>query len=120
MGLQAEAFDAQKGVTKTSTNIGYADNGDWLRFDDVNFGGGVTRVTAKLAVSASAAGQTIEFRVGSPTGTLLGSLTPRSTGGWATFANQSASINKVSGVQDLYVVFRGHSGVAVLDSLTFA
>lgn len=118
--LQAENFDAQRGVFKASTNIGSLDNGDWIRFDDVNFGTGVSKVTAKLAVSNASAGQTIELRVGSASGTLLGKIIPGSTGGWNTFKNQSAAISKVTGVKDLYVVFRGRTGVAVLDSLSFA
>ena len=118
--VQAESFDAHRGVFRSSSNIGSLDNGDWVRFDDVNFGGGVTRVTAKLAVPSHRDGQVIELRVGGVSGTLLGKLVPDNTGGWAAFENQSASIKRVSGVQDLYLVFRGSSGVAVLDSLSFA
>ena len=118
--VQAEAFDAQRGVFKATTNIGSLDNGDWVRFDDVNFGNGVTRVTAKLAVPSHADGQSIEIRIGGTSGTLLGTLRPDSTGGWATFENQTATIKSVTGVQDLYLVFRGTSGVAVLDSLSFS
>lgn len=118
--VQAEAFDAHKGVFRSSSNIGSLDNGDWVRFDDVNFGNGVTKVTAKLAVPRHADGQTIEIRVGGVSGRLLGKLRPDDTGGWSSFENQTASINRVSGVQDLYLVFRGSRGVAVLDSLSFA
>jgi hypothetical protein len=118
--VQAEAFDAHRGVFKATTNIGSLDNGDWVRYDDVNFGGGVTRVAAKLAVPSHADGQRIEIRVGGTSGTLLGTLRPDNTGGWATFENQSATIKSVRGVQDLYLVFRGSSGVAVLDSLSFS
>src|SRR5207237_2783724 len=69
--VQAEAFSAQKGVFKSATNIGSLDNGDWVRYDHVNFGNGVTKVTALLAVPSHADGQTIEVRVGGLTGTLL-------------------------------------------------
>jgi hypothetical protein len=117
--LQAEAFDAMRGVVKAPTNIGSLNNGDWIRFDDVNFGSGVSRVTAKLTVPSHMAGQVIELRVGGATGTLLGTLRPASTGSWRTFRDQSAAIKSVSGVQDLYVVFRGGGAVAVLDSLSF-
>ena len=118
--VQAERFNAHRGVFKATTNIGSLDNGDWVRYDDVNFGDGVTRVTAKLAVPSHADGQSIEIRIGGTGGTLLGTLRPNSTGGWSTFKSQTATIKSVKGVQDLYLVFRGRTGVAVLDSLTFS
>ena len=118
--LQAEAFDAQKGVAKNASNIGQLNDGDWVRFDDVNFAGGVTRVTAKLAVPSHMAGKSMEFRLGGVSGTLLGTLRTTSTGGWDSFKTQSTSLKNASGVKDLYVVFRGSGAVANLDSLTFA
>jgi hypothetical protein len=118
--LQAEAYDAQNGVKRGSTNIGELNNGDWVRFDDVNFGTGKATVTAKLAVPSHQAGQLIEFRVGSATGTLLGSIRTGSTGGWSTYKTQSSSLKGATGVKDLYVVFKGSGAVANLDSISFA
>jgi hypothetical protein len=117
--VQAEKYSAAKGVVKSPTNIGSLDNGEWVRYDDVNFGKGVTKVTAKLAVPSHADHQVIEVRIGGTSGTLLGKIVPDNTGGWATFESQTTTIKSVKGVQDLYLVFRGR-GVAVLDSLSFS
>ena len=118
--LQAERASATRGVQKTATNIGSLDNGDWVRFDDVNFGTGKTRVTARLALPDRAEGKTIEFRVGGTSGTLVGRLVTDGTGSWSKFETQSAGISKVTGVKDLYLVFRGGSGVGVLDSIALS
>jgi uncharacterized protein involved in type VI secretion and phage assembly len=56
---------------------------------------------------------------GSPTGSLLGTLTTTGTGDWDVFKTEGKSISKVSGVKDLYLVFKGGGGVGVLDSLKF-
>ena len=120
--LQAEDYDAQRGVYRSSTNIGSLDSGDYVRFDDVNFGSaGFTRFTANLALPDRAEGGKIEVRVGGTAGKLLGTLTTDGTGSsWSTFESQSIALSKVTGVQDVYLVFRGRSGVAVLDSVSFA
>src|SRR5207237_255308 len=108
------------GYAGSAPDIGALDNGDWVRYDHVNFGNGVTKVTALLAVPSHADGQTIEVRVGGLTGTLLGKIIPADTGGWAKFESETAAIKSVKGVQDLYLVFHGTTGVAVLDSLRFS
>ena len=92
-----------------------------MKYGPVDFGaGGITKFTARLAVSATAAGKVMEIRLGGPTGTFLGSLRTTSTGGWSTYADQSTDlVAPVTGVQDVYLVFKGDA-VAVIDSLTFA
>jgi len=49
----------------------------------------------------------IEIRLGSPTGTLAGTLQVAATGGFNAYEEQSCSINKITGVQDVYLVFGG-------------
>jgi len=117
--LQAEKFDAGKGVKRATTNIGSLDSGDWIKFDDVNFGDGVTQLELRLALPSRAAGKKIEVRVGGVAGSLLGTITTTGTGAWNVYKTQKKVINKVSGVKDLYLVFKGGDGVAVIDSLKF-
>jgi hypothetical protein len=57
--------------------------------------------------------------VGGVTGSLLGTITTTGTGAWNVYKTQKKGINKVSGVKDLYLVFKGGDGVAVIDSLKF-
>jgi hypothetical protein len=118
--IQAEAFTAGSGVLRTATNVGYIDNNDWVKYAAVDFGAGVSSFTASLTVSDRSAGQRIEVRVGGTSGRLLGTLVPRSTGGWNNMEFQSAPVASATGVQDLYLVFKGTTGVAVVDALKFA
>ena len=118
--LQAEDFDTGKGVKRATTNIGSLDTGDWIKFDDVNFGDGVTKLELRLALPSRAAGKKIEVRVGSQSGSLMGTLTTTGTGDWNVYRSQSTSLREISGVKDLFLVFRGGGGVAVIDSLKFS
>jgi hypothetical protein len=118
--IEAESYAAADGtIVRGATNIGSLDSGEWVKYGPVDFGAGVSTFTARLAVSDTSAGKTMEIRVGGPTGTLLGTLRTTSTGGWGIYAEQGATITSITGVHDLYFVFRGN-GVAVIDSFTFA
>jgi parallel beta-helix repeat protein len=120
--IEAESYtDANGTIVRGPTNIGSLDSGEWVKYGPVDFGaGGITKFIARLAVSDTAAGKTMEVRVGSPTGTVIGSLRTTTTGGWSTYADQTATLTAaVTGVQDVYLVFKG-GAVAVLDSFTFA
>jgi parallel beta-helix repeat protein len=119
--VEAESYTASNGaIVRGEVNIGSLDSGEWVKYGPVDFGaGGVTKFVARLAVSDSAAGRSIDVRIGSPTGTLLGTLKTTSTGGWSVYADQAAALGPVTGVQNVYLVFRG-SGVAVVDWFTFA
>jgi hypothetical protein len=118
--IQAEDHDARRGVYTSDTNLGSLDNGDWVRYDDVNFGVGATTFRARVALPDRAEGKRIEIRVGGVTGTLLGTLVTDGTGDWDEFQTQTARIRETSGVKDVYLVFKGGSGVGVLDSFSFA
>jgi GH18 family chitinase/chitodextrinase len=110
--IQAESFDAMLGVQTEATsdvgagqNVGYIDNNDWLKFNSVNFGSGPKSVDARIA--SNTAGGTIEFRLDSTTGTLIGSVNVGSTGGWQTWATNNGAVSGASGIHDLYLVFKG-------------
>ena len=91
-----------------------------MKYGPVDFGtGGLTKFTARLAVSDSSAGNSIEIRVGGAAGALLGVLRTTSTGGWGLYNDQTATVSAITGVRDVYLVFRG-GAVAVLDWFTFA
>lgn len=78
--LKAENFSAQQDVTKYSTFIGYVDAGAWVRFDNVNLGTGFSRLEVRYANGGTVT-RSVEVRVCSTTGTLLGTLTVNPTGG---------------------------------------
>ena len=110
--LEAEDFDGMFGIqteasTESGDNVGYINNGDWLLFEDVNLSG-ITNMDARVATRF--AGGTLEVRVGSVTGNLIGSINVTTTGGHQNWTTLNTSISNVSGVQDVYLVFRGGNG----------
>ena len=108
--LQAESYSAQSGAELETTadtgggqNVGYLANGDWLRYDNVDFGGaGTLTLGARLSSDSGTTG-TIQLRTGSPTGTVLASIPVASTGGWQTWVTKTATAaTHPTGAQSLY------------------
>jgi glucosylceramidase len=121
--IQGSSFNSASGIQTEWTsdsvggyNLGYCDNGDYAVYKNVDFAAGFTNVTARVA---SFAGGSVEFRLDSPSGQRISSVTMPNTGNWQTFANVSSSVSNASGVHDLYLVFKGSSSVANLNSFQF-
>ena len=95
--LEAESFDTQSGIgiepcsdaTGCGQSVGYTENGDYLAWNQVHFGDGATNVA--LRVASGSEGGTIELRLGSPTGTLIGSVPVANTGGWGSWTTRTAA-----------------------------
>jgi lysophospholipase L1-like esterase len=115
------AFDATSGAAVSGGVVTSMDPGDWIRYDNVLFGKDFNSIQARLAVAGFAAGQSIEFRADSPDGTLLGTLQTEGAGDGSALTTQSTPIDaNVSGVHDLYVVFKGSQAVGQLDFFRFS
>ncbi len=92
--IQAEAASGQQGTQVQETgdegggqNVGWIGPGDWLRFDDVEFGPEpATRVAARVASDLDDGGR-IEIRLDSPGNPPAGTLEIEDTGGWQEFVN---------------------------------
>jgi hypothetical protein len=98
--------------------VGHTSTGSYVAYK-LDFGTGVTKLTA--AVAAKYAGGSIEIHVGSPTGTLVGTLKVAVTKGWSNYTSQIASVTGLKGVETVYLVFKGpRGGVANLDSIQFS
>lgn len=97
------ARSPQVGMYVTSVH-----SGDYIRLRGVDFRRGA-RSFAICAASGSAGG-TIEVRLDSREGTLLGVCEIGNTGGWQTWQTFSMPVKKVKGVHDLYFVFTGGDG----------
>jgi hypothetical protein len=119
---QAESYDEMSGVGPVNYgNVGFLDNGDWLRYYGMNFGTrGATKFTARIGLPDESAGQRIEVRLDALDGQVIGTLTTTSTGWWYTYADQSTSVAPTTGVHDVYLVFRGSTGVGALDTIQFS
>ncbi|MCR5791001.1 MAG: carbohydrate-binding protein [Lachnospiraceae bacterium] len=122
--IQGEAFDESlsKGVAKASEgeegNLGYVTAGGYAGYADVDFGSGVDTFVM-LASKPNSLAYTMEIRLDSPKGTLIGSYkSPESetTGAWSDFAKVSVPLSKSpSGVHDLYFVFKSDSSSYLMD-----
>jgi glucosylceramidase len=109
-GLETElTSDANGGY-----DVGFANNGDYAVYNNVDFGTGVSTVAARLAClqdngqgnGGGNCGGTLEFHLDSNTGALVASVTVPSTGGWETWQTiLQTNVSGASGVHDLYVVF---------------
>ncbi|MEI8287951.1 MAG: carbohydrate-binding protein [Verrucomicrobiota bacterium] len=116
--IQAELLDAQSGLT-VGSGIGSCDNNDWAKYANVDFGAGATNGTASVAVPALYAGQKVEFRLDSTAGSVIGVLIVADTGSFGTYSNQVFTVTNATGVHDLYLVFKGGSGVCNMDYFYF-
>ncbi|WP_372752097.1 carbohydrate-binding protein [Mariniflexile sp.] len=110
---EAECYDAMLGVgTEASSegtdNVSNINNGDWIKFDAIDFSTGLNKFSARVASNTS--GGKIELRTGSSTGALIGELDVNNTGGWQNWTTKVSVFNVVSGVHDLYLVFTGSTG----------
>ncbi|KNY27845.1 Carbohydrate binding family 6 [Pseudobacteroides cellulosolvens ATCC 35603 = DSM 2933] len=110
---EAESFDKQSGVqteacTEGGEDVGYIENGDYVVYNNVNFGSGAASFQVRCA-SASGGGN-IEIRLDSITGPLVGTCQVASNGEWQTYDDAKCSVNGASGIHNLYLVFKGDSG----------
>jgi hypothetical protein len=100
----------------SDTKVGYFDTGMWLSYADIDLSG-FTQLTFRYAKEALAG--TIEVRLGSATGTLLGTFTPALTASWTDYQEASITFTAVTGSHDVYLVATG-DGVANLDWIEFS
>jgi glucosylceramidase len=129
--IEAESFDDQSGVavqgcsdgSGCGLSIGYTDSGDYVSWNRVHFGDGAESVSVRVASHSS--GGTLELRLDSANGPLVGTVQIGGTGGWDNWTTLTAPITGASGIHSLYLVFRGDppetavSGIANLNWITF-
>lgn len=92
-------------------NVGSIKTGAYIKVKGVAFGAGAKTFTAR--VSSATSGGTIQLRLGSATGTLVGTCTVAGTGDWQKWTSVTCPISGATGTQDLYFVFGG-SGTGFL------
>ncbi len=115
--IGASYYDEQRGtqVEKCTDagcgqNVGYLTPGDYVAYADVDFGATPpTSLVTRLA-SGSTANGTLQFRLDSPTGPLVATVSAASTGGWQTWASRTATASGATGVHRLYLVATGGTG----------
>jgi len=91
-------------------DVGFASDGNYAVYKNVDFGNGVTSVSARLAClqgNGGNCGGTLEFHLDSNAGALIASITIPSTGGFQTWqTTQPATVSGASGVHDSFLVFK--------------
>jgi hypothetical protein len=108
--IQAEDYDSKSGGcvedcsdTDGGESVGCLTDGNYLVFNDINLSE-VYSVSARLAHKNSDEG-TIEVRLDSEDGDLVGTINVPNTGGWQTWETVTADIEATVGFYDVYLVF---------------
>ncbi|WP_437585241.1 glycoside hydrolase family 43 protein [Sorangium sp. So ce1000] len=110
---EAETIAWESGVetekcSEGGMNVGSIENGDYIKVRGVDFGTGAVSFDARVASATS--GGSIELRLDSATGTLVGTCMVQGTGGWQTWVTTSCAVDGATGIHDLYLKFTGGSG----------
>ncbi|NGN93414.1 carbohydrate-binding protein [Nocardioides sp. KC13] len=112
--IQAESYNAQSGTQTEATtdtgggqNVGYLSNGDWLRYDGVNFGSTAARTFSARVASGAAAGVSglVEVRLDNVNNAPIGSFSVANTGGWQSWRTVPGSISGVTGTHTVFLRF---------------
>jgi len=119
--VEAEAFAWNGGISTEPTTepgalvsglnlaVSKIQDGDWTALSKVDFGQkGAGTFTANVASGGN--GGTIELRLDSATGPLIGTLPVSHTGGDNNWQKKTTAITGATGVHDLYMVYRGAAG----------
>jgi hypothetical protein len=112
--IRAENFDDSQGIQTQPTaddgggnNVGWIANGDWIRFDNVDFHGeGMTQFLARVSSGApDGVSGLVQVLLDNLNASPIGSFAVSNTGGWQSWQTIPANINPVTGVHTLYLTF---------------
>ncbi|GAA4455057.1 glycoside hydrolase family 3 protein [Phytohabitans houttuyneae] len=119
--VAAWTFDDYAGTTlvdttkQAGTAVAATAAGQWVRYSDVDLGGGPGRATLRVSADAPAG---VEVRLDHPTrGRLLGTVAVPATGGRYAWTEVSGALARTGGRHDVYLVF---TGAARLDTVRLA
>jgi Carbohydrate binding module (family 6) len=107
--IVAAAYNSMSSVTTESCVEGGLDvsataSGSHTVYNNVDLNG-VTSMAARVA--SPGGGGTIAIHLDSATGTLVGTCSIPSTGGWQTWTTQTCSVSGASGYHNVYLVYSG-------------
>lgn len=117
--VEAETMAWSEGVTTASDDVRgvyvtSVHHGDYIKLRDVDFG---TEAASRFTAAASSRyfGGQIELRVDSLEGKLMGTLRIPYTGEWENWKEFTTQVEGVTGVHDLYLVFKGRKPHALFN-----
>ena len=122
--IQASSLNSASGLrteVTTDTNggydVGFADDGDYAVYKNVDFGPGVTQVTVRVASGGN--GGRIEFHLDDVEGPIVASVDIPSTGGWQSWTTVSATALGGAGIHDVFATFKGSENIGNLNWFRF-
>ena len=107
--IPAAGFAAQSGIQTANCSeggkcIGWIEQGDWVRYEKVDFGLSTEQIEIRCA--SPAGGGKIELRLDKTDGELIGTCTVKDTGDWQSWSSFKTKIKPTSGIKTLCMVFR--------------
>ncbi len=111
--IEAESYSEANGIQTSTCSeggsyVGWIDNGDYVVYKNIDFGTGASAVNMRVA--SATAGGSMELRIDSLSGEIVGTCKVSSTGSWTTWSTLNAGLQGVKGVHDLYIKFTGGTG----------
>lgn len=112
--VQAESYSEQSGVRTDLAEdigdteyIGWLADGDWVRYDKVDFGPeGPKKLIARVSSDGGAKAKgRIEIRLDSPDAAPLATAPVSDTGGWQDWKDVTAALPSASGLHTVYLKF---------------
>ncbi len=121
--IEAESYNLNSGAKSENNaalsggkNVGYIKNNTWIAFTGHVF----NQYDTNFNVQASGAtGGTIEFRLGSAAGTLIGTATISGSTGFSDYKMFSSAITPTVGTHDLYLVFKHPTSTGYLFNIDY-
>ena len=110
--IQAECYMTMQGIdtevcSEGGLNVAYINNGDWASYENVDL---TNAKSIEARVASKVSGGTIEVRIDSPTGTILGTIAIDNTGGFQNWVTNATNITTTTGMHTVYLIFKGGSG----------
>jgi hypothetical protein len=112
--IQAERYTNQFGVIlqqiATASNgsaLAYIASGDWVRYDNLDFGSLAAKQTTIHIASGAATGVSglVQVRLDSPTATPISTFEVANTGGWDRWTDLTQNATPTTGKHTVYITF---------------
>jgi hypothetical protein len=118
--IQAESFNAKSAQPQTEPttdtggglDVGFIGNGDWLEYNNVNFGSSpLTQFKARVASGAgNGVSGLVEVHLDSLNNPAIGSFSIANTGGWQSWRTVPANMSGTTGTHTVFLKFVTGSG----------